>query len=118
MPYVLSVADENDQLIEATLDGSVFYIGMHYNSEADHFTLSLQNSEREVLISGIMVVPNYPLFYRYRREFMPKGDVVVVLQGDNTMVTRNSFKDGMAYFVYVTESELEEMGRLDQYGRI
>ena len=118
MPYTLDVADENDQILEATLDGTVFYIGLHYNSEMDGYTISFQNSEREVLISGIAVVPNAPLLYRYRRDFMPAGEMVVVLYGEDREVRRDSFKNEMAFLMYVTESELEANGLLDVYGRL
>lgn len=114
---VVSTIDANDQRLDATLDDTLFYIVLSWNAEAQFWTISLQNAEGATLVSSVKIVPFYPLFFRFRYGFMPLGDFVVDLQ-ENKTLGRNSFINGDARLIYMTQQDLIDNNLLDKYGRL
>lgn len=51
----LPVIDANDQLLEAELDGQVFFVRLSWNSEGEFWSLGLADFERTVVLAGIRV---------------------------------------------------------------
>jgi len=118
MMYKLNVIDANDQMIEAVLDGTKFFINLVWNESDKSFIINLHDSNSEIILAGVKVVPNYPLFFQSRASFMPLGDIVVGLSPVINRIERSSFEDGLAELFYFPEDELEAMGLLDKYGKI
>src|SRR5690349_18790186 len=101
----LGVIDENDMLIEAELDDSVYHIGLSWNQEGKLWTLSVRDLNYSLLVSGIAVVPSYPLLYQVKRSFLPPGDFMVYSVNDRQL-DRKSFVKGEAILFYLTFDEL------------
>lgn len=95
---------DDDYFVQVVLDGVLFYITMSWNTEALFWTMAFEDFNRNLLVSGLKVVPNYPLIGRYFLEGMPLGELVVV--SDSVTVAKSDFVDGYATMVYVPVAEL------------
>lgn len=96
--------DANDQIIEAQLDGGVFNLGLSWNEEGQLWTLSIRDLNLSYLVSGIAVVPNWPLLSQFRQPSFPVGEIAVYAP-HGVRLNRNSFKDGIAYMAYFEVSD-------------
>jgi hypothetical protein len=104
----IPLLDENDQLLEADLDGEIYYIGFSWNEEAQRWTTSLRNLNRDILVSAIAVLPLWPLLRQYRTAALPPGEFVVACL-PRTVLTRDSFVDGTATLFYFDEQDMAEL---------
>lgn len=104
----IPLLDENDQLLEADLDGEVYYIGFSWNQEAQRWTMSLRNLNRDVLVSGIAVLPLWPLLRQYRAAALPPGEFAVDCLPRKAL-NRSSFVDGTATLFYFDEQDMAEL---------
>lgn len=104
--------DANDQVIEATLDDTVYFIGLSWNSTGELWTMSLRNGEGTLVISGLAVVINHPLTFGKRYLGMPKGELIVT----GTQPDRLSFIEGRAVLHYVPLADLVGAGLGKYYG--
>lgn len=101
----LGIIDANDMLIEAELDDSVYNVGLSWNQEGQLWTLSIRDLNFSILVSGIAVVPSYPLLRQIRRTYLPLGDFMVYSVNDKPL-NRKSFVNGEAAVLYFTAEEL------------
>lgn len=101
----LGVIDANDQMIEATLDGQVFNVGLSWNEECQLWTISLRDLNLDVLVSGIAVVPAWPLLQQFRRPEFPLGELAVYTPV-GVGLDRQSFASGTAGLYYFFASEI------------
>ena len=103
----VGIIDVNDQLIEAELSGKTYYLGVSWNEEAQMWTLSVRNLDKQLLIGGIAMVPLYPLLRQLRRDDFPPGELIIAISGEQRqMLHRNSFKNGEAVLFYVEPEDL------------
>lgn len=102
---IFGVIDANDMLIEAELDNSVYHVGLSWNQEGQLWTLSIRDLNFSILLSGIAVVPSYPLLYQVSRTYLPPGQIAAYSVNDKP-ITRNSFVLGEAALVYLTAEDL------------
>lgn len=108
--------DANDQLIEATLDGLVFFINLSWNSEYQGYTLALYDENSTLLVAGVHCSPNLPLLRIYRRGGFPLGELMLFSLTED--IDRLSFEEGKATLLYLTEDDLQDAGALSVYGRL
>jgi hypothetical protein len=113
----INTIDANDQSIDVQLDGTTFLVGMTWNESARQFGLSLSDVDGNPIINGVAVVPNFPLLWRFRRQTMPLGDLMVI-KATPGRIERDSFVVNNAELVYLTEAELVSWGLMQLYGRI
>ena len=100
---IIELYSDPDYYVNVVLDGVVFYFHLSWNSEAKFWTLSIENSDRDLLVA-FKLLPNRRLLERYHVAGMPAGDLAVV-SSSNT-IAKNDFADGYARLVYASESEL------------
>lgn len=93
-------SDQNDFIVEAELDEMTCFLHLAWNDDESMWTLSLENAENDVILSGIRLVSDWPLLGRFRHLAVPKGEMVVVAV-DNEPLGRQSFIDGSAELVYL-----------------
>ena len=106
LQYV-GVIDANDMLVEAELSGSTYYLGISWNEEMGEWTMSIRNLDEQLLVSGIPVVPLYPLLRQTRRVGYPPGELIVAISGGvNQDLDRQSFIEGKAVMFYVEPEDL------------
>jgi hypothetical protein len=104
----LNVLDANDQLLEAELDGLAYYLGISWNEAGQLWSLSVRDLDRQLLVSGIRVVPLYPLLQQVRRPELPPGEIVVDCAEGYTL-KRDSFASGAAGLWYFDTVDLAEI---------
>lgn len=118
MSFILQVLDENSQAIEASLDGTSFYIVLDWNQFGGYWTMAIRNANYQMLLDGISLVPNYPLTYQFRYEEMPAGELFVgTAQFRSGPIPRDGFSSGVYQFIYITQQDLLDAGLLDNWGR-
>lgn len=99
---IIPVIDANDSLLEAELDGRTYFLNLSWNSEARLWTLSIENADNELIVAGILLSPNISLLKPYRHLSVPAGEMVAILENNNTMIGRQDFVTGIAKLVYVS----------------
>lgn len=93
-------SDQNDFIVEAELDEMTCFLHLAWNDDEAMWTLSLENAENDVILSGIRLVSDWPLLGRFRHLAVPKGELVAVSL-DGQPIGRQSFTDGTAELVYL-----------------
>lgn len=98
--------DANDFIVEIELEGDVYYLHMAWNSEGEFWVLGLQDYTRAVVLAGVLVVPNAPLFSMFHHLAIPTGEIYAVLMDDTReQFLRTDFADGSGHLVYIEEGE-------------
>jgi hypothetical protein len=100
----IDLYDDDDYFVQVVLDGVLFYMTMSWNTEALFWTMAFEDFNHNLLVSGVKVVPNYPLISRYFVKGMPAGELVVI--SDSVTVAKDDFVAGYATMVYVSSAEL------------
>jgi len=103
-----NLLNANDQLIEAELDDLAYYLGVSWNEAGQLWTLSVRDLDRQILVSGIRIVPLYPLLKQVRRPELPPGEIIVDCAEGYTL-KRDSFTTGVASLWYVDASDMAEL---------
>jgi hypothetical protein len=104
--FKIPVLDANDSLTEIVLDEETYFLHLSWNSEGELWTLSIENAYNDVVVSGIVVVPDTPLLQRYRHLHMPAGDLVAVTPDLRDTIGREALPSGDVALVYITAEEL------------
>ncbi len=113
----IAVVDENDSLTEVVLDEETFFLHLAWNSEAEFWTLGIENASKDTIIEGIAVVPDYPLLDRYRGPGMPAGDIIAVAPDRRDGISRSDLPEGIVALVYVTAADLKVIAALPPVAR-
>nr|DAN50189.1 MAG TPA: hypothetical protein [Caudoviricetes sp.] len=107
----LSMADANDFIQSAILDGAPYKLHFAWNSRAGQWTLDLRDGQGNELVRGIAVVPNLPLLNQCRRNGLPRGELMAVTTnqdaaGDQT-IGRADFVSGKFSMVFIPGGEID-----------
>ncbi|ALH46222.1 hypothetical protein POR1_17 [Pseudomonas phage POR1] len=103
----IELYSDDDYYVQLLGDGVLFYLHMQWNSEAEFWTLAIENYNRELLVSGVKVVPNIRLLKLYRYiDGMPTGELIAL--SDSQAISKTDFAEGYAQMVYVTAPELPQ----------
>ena len=105
--FPIRLIDANDQLLEAELEDRTYYLGMSWNEEGQLWTLSVRDLNKQVLISGIAVVPNFRLLKQLRSPALPPGDFAVDAPQDMAL-GRDAFTSGRAVLYYIEAGDFED----------
>ena len=97
------MVDAPDIVHNINLDDTEYKIRLMYNING-FWVLHLWDYNENPLITNIKVVPNFPLLMNKHCFDVPKGEFMVLC--DDEFVCRDSFKNGRANLVYLTESEI------------
>ncbi|WP_066733534.1 phage baseplate plug protein [Cupriavidus sp. D384] len=102
----LPVSDANDSLIEVELDGMTCFLRLSWNSEAELWSLAIENAYNELIVAGVAVVPDTPLLARFRHLSVPPGELVALVPDRRDAVGREALPAGDVALIYVEASEL------------
>jgi hypothetical protein len=102
----IPVADQNDSLTEIDLDGETFFLHLAWNSEAEFWTLGVENVNQQTLVESIALVPDSALLKRYRTSGMPGGDLWAIAPDRRDNISRDDLPAGIVALVYVTAAEI------------
>lgn len=104
----IPVIDANDSLIEVELEGLTYFLQMSWNSEAELWTLSIENANNDVVVAGIAVVPDTPLLSAYRHLAIPAGELVALAPDRRDTISREALPSGEVALIYVESTEVED----------
>ena len=109
----LSMIDANDFVETAILDGATYKLHFSWNSYSEAWTVDVRDSTGNDIVRGISIVPNFPLFNQYRRNGLPRGEMMAIVVNQSAtsgqMIGRSDFVSGKASFVYIPRSELNDI---------
>jgi hypothetical protein len=119
MSFIIPIADENSQAVEAVLDGILFYIVLDWNDSGQYWIMGIRNADYVTLIDGISVSANYPLTFQFRYQDMPPGEIQVCSADfRNGPVPRDGFSSGKYEMIYFTIQDLMSIGTWPLYRNV
>ncbi len=74
MATIIPTKDNPNYDISIDLESKIYNINFLYNTVGDFWTMSLATGNNETILTGIKIVPNYPLTFNYKNELLPEGD--------------------------------------------
>ena len=107
----ISMYDANDFVETVQFEGESYDLHFAWNPYNESWTMDIRNQQREDIVRGIAVVPNFPLLNQHRRSDLPPGELmaVIVNPAAGQTIGRNDFLNGKFSLVYIPESELDEI---------
>lgn len=102
---VITVPQHNDSLARAVLDGREYYLHFSWNTEGEFWSFGVLSNTEDPIVSGIRMVPYYPLTHTVKAVGMPTGVFGVFATKE---LQKEDFWNGNAQFVYYSLSELPE----------
>lgn len=102
----IPILDANDSVTEVELDGMTCFLRLSWNSEAERWSLAIENAYNELIVAGLAVVPDTPLLARFRHLPVPPGELVAVAPDRRDVIDRRALPAGDVELVYVEASEL------------
>ena len=95
----ISVPDMNDSFSRVVLDNVQYLIRFTWNDTSQRWAFGLYTMQRECLVSGVKLVPRFPLNLQIVDDRFPTG--VFGVYTDFGTIGRNSFIEGKAVFSYI-----------------
>ncbi|MBB2918337.1 phage baseplate plug family protein [Cupriavidus alkaliphilus] len=103
----IRVLDTNDSLTEVVLDERTFFLHLSWNSEAELWSLAIENAYNELIIAGIALVPDTPLLDRFRYLPVPAGELLVLTPDGRDSISREALPAGDVALVYIEADEVK-----------
>jgi len=106
--FVLEIADQNSQAIEANLDDLIYYVVINWNESGQAWEMGIRDSAYRMLVSGIRMVPEFPLLRQFKYPEVPPGDLLIhdYTLTHNTRIPRDGFALGRYELVYYTRDDI------------
>ncbi|KUE88880.1 hypothetical protein ASL20_09650 [Cupriavidus necator] len=104
----IPVLDANDSLSEVELDGRTFFLHLSWNSEAELWSLAIENAYNELIVAGLALVPDTLLLGRWRHLPVPAGDLIAVTPDRRDTIGRAALPSGDVALVYIEVDELAD----------
>jgi hypothetical protein len=104
----IPIPDVNDSLTEVDLDGLTYFLRLSWNSEAELWTLSIENAYNELVVAGIAVLPGTPLLSGYRHLTVPAGELVALAPDRRDTIGRAALASGEVALIYVDAQEMAD----------
>lgn len=102
---IIPVIDENDSLTEITLDGVVFFLHLAWNSEGEFWSIGIENANKVTLIDAIALVPDYPIFERFRTPDMPAGTILAIAPDRRDTISYDDLVNGAVSLIYLEATD-------------
>jgi len=104
----IPVIDANDSLTEVELEGVTYFLQLSWNSEAELWTLSIENAYNEVIVAGIAVLPDRPLLAQYRHLAVPAGELIALAPDRRDAISREALPAGEVALIYAESTEVAD----------
>ncbi len=93
---------------EISLDNSTYKFLFNWNSIASHWTLTVLDQYKNILVAGIRVVLDMDLFEQYVDRNLPRGKLFVVdLSNNYNSISRFDFENERKLkILYIEEGEI------------
>lgn len=102
----ITVPDMNDSVSSITILEKEYLIRFTYNGTGDFWSFGLSDIDDSPIIELTKMVPNFPLTHFMNFTELPDGIFGVLTE--ETRLTRESFNNGTAEFVFIPWDEWEE----------
>lgn len=102
----ITVPDMNDSVSSITILEKEYLIRFTYNGTGDFWSFGLSDIDDNPIIELTKIVPNFPLTHFMNFTALPDGIFGVLTE--ETRLTRESFNNGTAEFVFIPWEEWEE----------
>lgn len=99
----INIVDAPDIVMQISIDETNYKLRLTYNQYHGFWTMHLWDYNENPLATNIKVIPNFPLLLNKHCFDVPKGEFIVISNEES--LDRDSFKDGRATIVYMTEDE-------------
>ena len=96
----ITVPDMNDSFSRVVLGGTQYFIRFTWNDTAQRWSFGFYTIQKEPLVQGQRIVPQFPLNLQIVDESFPAGAFGVIT--DLERVGRDDFNNGRAAFVFLT----------------
>lgn len=105
MSIIIPVKDNPNYKYSLEIENQIYILKFLFNTIYEYWTFSIYDDEETLILSNIKIVSNFPLTGTYKINGLPKGEFMCLSVSE--YVTRDTFKDGEADLVYLTEEEIE-----------
>lgn len=105
----IGMYDANDFIESVNLEGEKYDLHFAWNQNNKSWTMDVRNSQKEDIVRGIALVPNFPLLNQHRRTAgLPAGEFVAVVTNPmaGQTIGRYDFLNGKISLVYIPGGEL------------
>ena len=102
----IKVPDMNDSVSQITIDETEYLIRFTYNGKGDYWNFGIMDIDNNPIVAMTKIVPNFPLTHFFNYTALPNG--IFGALSSEERITRNSFVDEKAEFVYIPWAEVEE----------
>lgn len=95
------------------LDGTDYVLSFRYNSRENAYYLQISDTGGDVLLSGVKLVTNFPLFRSVTDSRLPRGELYALTStnDDSTAAFGELGRGQRVTLVYVSEAELVAAGK-------
>ena len=100
---IIHPPDLNDSFSRVVLDKVQYLIRFTWNDTAERWSFGLYTMQKEPLVVGLRMVPNFPLNLQIMHENFPFG--VFGVYSDLESVGRKDFVNSKAIFAYVSANQ-------------
>lgn len=109
MATVIPIKDNPNHTILIDLDNKIYKLAFLFNTVAEFWTMDIYTENELLLVSGIKIVPNYPLIFSHANPDLPTGDFICEISDTKSRIIRNSFSTGKSKLLYLTKDELQTL---------
>ncbi len=100
MDYIkIKVPEMNDSISRVSLNKTQYFLRFTYRNSGDYWVLSIYDSLQSLLLTGVKIVPQFPLNLFYGNPALPDGVFGVLTNKDR--VGHNDFWDDTASFIFI-----------------
>ena len=75
---IIPFSEPGSWQMQITLSQEVFLLNFTWNSLNEYWLMDIANGNNQVLVYGIVVVPNFDLTKQFPLKGMPKGNIVCI----------------------------------------
>lgn len=102
----ITVPDMNDSISSITIAEKQYLIRFTYNGTGDFWSFGVSDNDDQLIVAATKIVPCFPLTHFYNFTDLPDGIFGVLTE--EKRLTRESFNEGKAEFVFIPWNEVEE----------
>lgn len=106
----IPLADLNDFILEASLEGTTYFLHFSWNTEGQFWTMGVRNAANVAVLRSVVLVPNTPLLEQYTTFAVPPGEFVAYTDDPLAVIDRNSFANEQATLYYIPAAEFAAIG--------
>ena len=103
---IISMSDYNDFKTRVTIENTLYYL--HFSWNGTRWFMGIIDSQSNDIISGIAVVPNYPLLLQYKKHIDIEGEIMAIRNDNVQTINRTDFINGKANIVYSSLEDIQD----------